>query len=435
MVEQLDTPDAEGRSIRLTVDLQQDFALNQPLSPFAVSAFELLDALFRQLARCAPDEATPTEERIWDVWMPYPHNAAARELDLATSDIAARRYDIAETRLTVLLRRAPDFAEASLPLARRLLTPFAPLLALLTWADRQLHRLVTTPQPLRPDLGAAQRDMLLGVFTLADATVDEVMTPRLDMVAVDLAWPLEQVLAAFRRSEHTRIAVYDGTPDNITGIVFAKDLVPLALGLGDGGGRWQDLVRPAAFVPENKTLDNQLKDFQRGPAHLAIVVDEFGGTSGLARSTIGQMAVRIAVFRPGGPNRRCRRRHRHVALRIGRQLDVVFRCVSLVIAQLHHLRLTAEPRDGHGIRFVVDERKWPPILQYRAARVRCGVVAEKHAIKRQDVFIALRQDPGRRRTLVPGAGRCVQRNGQNEISRQRLPLTSNRICAGRPMKE
>ena len=177
-------------------------------------------------------------------------------------------------------RVAPDVADATLPLARRLLAPFMPLLALLTWVDRQLHRMVATPPPLRPDLGAAQRDMLLGVFTLADATVDEVMTPRLDMVAVDLTAPLEQVLATFRRSEHTRLAVYDGTPDNITGIVFAKDLVPLALGLASGGA-WQDQVRPAAFVPENKTLDSQLKDFQRGPAHLAIVVDEFGGTSGL----------------------------------------------------------------------------------------------------------------------------------------------------------
>ena len=72
----------------------------------------LLDALFRQLARCTSAEATPTEERIWDVWMHHPHRAAARELDLATGDIAARRYDIAETRLTRLIRRAPDFAEA-----------------------------------------------------------------------------------------------------------------------------------------------------------------------------------------------------------------------------------------------------------------------------------------------------------------------------------
>jgi tetratricopeptide (TPR) repeat protein len=72
----------------------------------------LLDALFRQLARCTRAEATRTEERIWELWMHHPHEGAARELDLATGDIAARRYDIAETRLTRLLRRAPGFAEA-----------------------------------------------------------------------------------------------------------------------------------------------------------------------------------------------------------------------------------------------------------------------------------------------------------------------------------
>jgi len=72
----------------------------------------LLDDLFRRLARCRRAEATGTEDRIWDVWMHHPHHGAARELDLATSDIAAQRYDIAETRLARLLRRAPDFAEA-----------------------------------------------------------------------------------------------------------------------------------------------------------------------------------------------------------------------------------------------------------------------------------------------------------------------------------
>ena len=78
--------------------------------PARVSPF--LDGLFQRLARCARAEAETTEESIWDVWMHHPHRAAARELDLATGDIAARRYDIAETRLTRLLRRAPDFAEA-----------------------------------------------------------------------------------------------------------------------------------------------------------------------------------------------------------------------------------------------------------------------------------------------------------------------------------
>jgi len=179
-------------------------------------------------------------------------------------------------------RLAPEFAVWALPLARRSLAPFAPLLWVLTWVDRGLHRLVSTPRPLQPDLGAAQRDMLLGIFTLADTTVDEVMTPRLDMAAVEVSEPLDDVLDAFRRSEHTRLPVYDGTPDSIVGIVFAKDLVPFAMGIGDATqGQWAGIVRPAAFVPENKTLDSQLRDFQRGPAHLAIVVDEFGGTSGL----------------------------------------------------------------------------------------------------------------------------------------------------------
>jgi CBS domain containing-hemolysin-like protein len=182
-----------------------------------------------------------------------------------------------------LAQVAPDLAATALPLARRSLAPFRPLLWLLGWVDQGLHALVAPRPPLAPDLGAAQRDMLLGVFTLADTTVDEVMTPRLDMVAVDVASSLEEVVETFRRSEHSRLPVYDGTLDNVIGVVFAKDLVPLALGVGEAGpnARWQALVRPAAYVPETKTLDSQLRDFQRGPAHLAIVVDEFGGTSGL----------------------------------------------------------------------------------------------------------------------------------------------------------
>jgi CBS domain containing-hemolysin-like protein len=178
-------------------------------------------------------------------------------------------------------RLAPELSDAALPLARRTLAPFGPLLWLLAWADRGLHTLVQTPRPLQPSLGIAQRDMLLGVFTLADTTVDEVMTPRLDMTSVDLSASNDEVLETFRQSQHTRLPVLDGSPDNLAGVVFAKDLVPIAMGLAEPGTRWQTLIRPAAFVPETKTLDNQLRDFQTTPAHIAIVVDEFGGTSGL----------------------------------------------------------------------------------------------------------------------------------------------------------
>ena len=169
----------------------------------------------------------------------------------------------------------------ALPLARRTLAPFGPLLWLLAWADRGLHAMVHTPRPLQPDLGTAQRDMLLGVFTLADTTVDEVMTPRLDMKGIDVSASTEEVLEAFRQSQHTRLPVLDGTPDNVAGVVLGKDLVPIAMGLAEPDTRWQSLVRPASYVPETKTLDNQLRDFQGTPPHIAIVVDEFGGTAGL----------------------------------------------------------------------------------------------------------------------------------------------------------
>ncbi len=182
-----------------------------------------------------------------------------------------------------IARLAPELAALAFPLGRRTLPPFAPLLRLLAAVDRGLHALVGATGPAAPALGDTERDVLLGVFSLADTTVDEVMTPRLDMIGVDVVASLDEVLERFRSSEHTRLPVFDGAPDNLVGVLYAKDLVPLAMGLptGEGESRWQGFVRPASFVPETKTLDSQLRDFQRGPAHLAVVVDEFGGTAGL----------------------------------------------------------------------------------------------------------------------------------------------------------
>ena len=210
-------------------------------------------------------------------WWARPWPQAIANLALA----AGLLFVVGDALPRSLARLAPEVATAALPLARRTLAPFHPLLWVLAWVDRGLHALVSTPRPLQPELGVAQRDMLLGVFTLADTTVSEVMTPRLDMVAIDQGASLDDLLGQFRASAHSRLPVYDGTPDNIVGVVYAKDLVPAATGMSDAGGRWQELVRPAAYVPESKTLDTQLREFQRGPAHLAIVVDEFGGTSGL----------------------------------------------------------------------------------------------------------------------------------------------------------
>jgi CBS domain containing-hemolysin-like protein len=125
------------------------------------------------------------------------------------------------------------------------------------------------------------RDMLVGVFSLADMTVAEVMTPRIDIVSVDVSAEREEVIATLRSAEHARLLVFDGHPDAVVGVVYAKDMLA---GLEDeraAAESWPALIRPAAFVPEGKTLGRQLRDFQRGPSHLAVVVDEFGGTAGI----------------------------------------------------------------------------------------------------------------------------------------------------------
>ncbi len=190
-------------------------------------------------------------------------------------------FVVGDTVPRAAARLAPELADAALRAARRTLWPFWPLAWALDAIDRRIAGVTPQGPVLHPALGAAQRDMLLGVFTLADTTVDEVMTSRLDMSAVDLSASAEEVLDEVRRHEHTRLPVYDGTPDSIVGVLFVKDLVSYAMGTADPGHRWQDLIRPTQYVPETKTLDHQLRDFQRGPAHLAVVVDEYGGTSGL----------------------------------------------------------------------------------------------------------------------------------------------------------
>ena len=176
----------------------------------------------------------------------------------------------------VLAVLAPDLAASVRSPAVRTLGVFRPILRLVAWADAR-------GRPVGGDVpaggGGPQRDMLVGVFSLSEMAVAEVMTPRIDIVAVDVAAAREDVVQVLRRSEHARILVYDDNPDSVVGVIFAKDMLA-TLGREDGRP-WQTLIRPASFVPEGKTLDRQLRDFQRGPSHLAVVVDEFGGTAGL----------------------------------------------------------------------------------------------------------------------------------------------------------
>lgn len=176
---------------------------------------------------------------------------------------------------------APAFADAAAPVGRRTLGVFAPLLAVLRPVERGCELLLP---PLAPDsrpLGRGERDLLAGVLSLRDATIADVMTPRLDIIALEAQASWQEVLEVAAQSGHARIPVYEGDLDTISGVLYAKDLTPAVAGVSPEPDQWQQLVRPVQFVPESKTLAAQLHDFQRGPGHLAIVVDEFGGTSGL----------------------------------------------------------------------------------------------------------------------------------------------------------
>ena len=177
----------------------------------------------------------------------------------------------------VLAAVAPDLPPLVRPAALRSLRVFAPLLRLVARADNRIRP--ATPA-LNRESGPARRDMLLGLFSLADMTVAEVMTPRIDIIAVDTSASRDEVVATLRSSEHARMLVYDGHPDAVVGVLYAKDMVA-SLPQGGDTADWHVFIRPAAFVPEGKTLDRQMRDFQRGPSHLAVVVDEFGGTAGL----------------------------------------------------------------------------------------------------------------------------------------------------------
>ena len=124
-----------------------------------------------------------------------------------------------------------------------------------------------------------ENNILEGIIRFGGETVKEVMTSRLDMVDLDIRTSFKEVMQCIIENAYSRIPIYSGSRDNIKGVLYIKDLLP-HVNKGDNF-RWQSLIRPAYFVPETKMIDDLLRDFQANKIHIAIVVDEFGGTSGI----------------------------------------------------------------------------------------------------------------------------------------------------------
>jgi len=123
------------------------------------------------------------------------------------------------------------------------------------------------------------KKILIGIVKFGDIEVKEIMRSRMDVVALDMGAPFDDVMNVIVESGFSRIPVFEESFDHIKGILYVKDLLPH---LEKGSTfNWQGLLRDAFFVPENKKINDLLQEFQEKKIHLAIVVDEYGGTSGI----------------------------------------------------------------------------------------------------------------------------------------------------------
>ena len=132
-----------------------------------------------------------------------------------------------------------------------------------------------------PQTPRDQRAILRRVFSLGDTEVQEVMVPRVDIIGVERSTPWSEVVDRVRSSQHARLPVYDDTLDQVVGILYAKDLLAAVIADEEPRAGWASLVRTASFIPESKAIDSQLREFKSTRTHIAIVVDEYGGTAGL----------------------------------------------------------------------------------------------------------------------------------------------------------
>lgn len=169
---------------------------------------------------------------------------------------------------------------------------FYPLSSILVKSSGIVKRVVTkeTTSVTADDLSQAleiahvsdedNKDMLEGILKFGDTTASEVMTPRIDVTGLDVEMDFAEVMNVVIESGFARLPVYENSMDNIKGVLYSRDLLPY-VGKTHEKFEWRKLMREPYFVPESRMIDDLLEDFRTRRVHLAIVVDEFGGTQGI----------------------------------------------------------------------------------------------------------------------------------------------------------
>jgi len=145
--------------------------------------------------------------------------------------------------------------------------------------EDQIRALIETGQA-QGVLERKEQEMISSIFEMGDKTVADVMVPRTDIVGLDVETTAQALLDRITTVGHSRIPVYEGSADNIIGILYVKDVFR-RIARGDRELELRQFLRPAVFVPETKKVDALLREMQKGKVHIAIVVDEYGGTAGL----------------------------------------------------------------------------------------------------------------------------------------------------------
>lgn len=180
------------------------------------------------------------------------------------------------------------FSKVVFPI-RIILTSIADLILRLIGGTQKSHERLLTGQEFRTLLNVSEREgvveatekkMIDNLFDFSEMTVKEIMIPRTDMFCFSLDSSFDDILEKCRAELHAKVPVYEETLDNIAGIVYVKNLLPF-IQEGREDFHLRDFLREAYFIPESKKVQELLKDFQEKKIHIAIVVDEYGGTSGL----------------------------------------------------------------------------------------------------------------------------------------------------------